>query len=137
MRIFVFFIFLLLNGHGFSSLTPQNLHTVHMLAQLGFEDEASQILSRSFENENADTRFLSEEFVKWSKGERGDREMEDAFNESAFHVVTNDRVSAIESIECRMQYCSLDAREFAESFVDWGLSLMELRRLFNTLEPNE
>lgn len=136
MKTIVFSIFLFLNGLAFSSVTPQNIHTVHMLANLGFEDEAKQVLSHSFENENFDTHFLSDQFVKWSTG-KSDVEMEDAFNESAFHVIRDDRASGIKAIECRLQYCDLNATEFAESFVDWGLSLMELRRLFSTLESDK
>ena len=127
---------LFLNCWAFCSITPQNIHTVHMLANLGFEDEAKQVLSHSFEKENFDTHFLSDQFVKWSTG-KSDIEMEDAFNESAFYVVRNDRASGVKSIECRLQYCDLNATGFAESFVEWGLSLMKLRRLFNTLESDK
>lgn len=136
MKRVVFTLLLFLNSWTFSSVTPQNIHTVHMLANLGFEDEAKQVLSHSFENENFDTHFLSDQFVKWSTG-KSDVEMEDTFNESAFYVVRDDRESGIKAIECRLQYCDLNANEFAESFVDWGLSLMELRRLFSTLESDK
>jgi len=128
-------IFLFIGSYVFPSVTSQKIHAAHTLANLGFEDEAKQVLNVSFDHENYHTQFVSDQFVKWAT--KKNMEMEDVFNESAFYVVRNDRESAIKAIESKLQYYNLNAKEFSESFVDWGLGLMELRSILNKKESDK
>lgn len=131
-----FTLFFLLSTYTFPSLKPENIHTVYMIAQIGFEDKAKQILNLSFDYEDYNTQFLSDQFVKWSVNKSENSEMQDAFNESAYYVVINDRKSAIKAIKNKIENADLQTDEFAESFVDWGLSLLQLSKILKQLESD-
>lgn len=115
----------------FSSITPQNLHLSFSLAKEGHEEDAKQFLNYSFEHTNLDTAYLSDQFISWSVNKTDQMDIEDAFNESAFHLVNKNRQAAVKALEKKLAYYDLDANEFAQSFVDWGLALIKLNETIN------
>ncbi len=115
----------------FSSVTPQCLSVSFILANEGREEEAKETLTRSFDYANHDTVYLSNQFVNWSTGKTDQMDIEDAFNEAAFYVVHNKRNAAISALKKKLTQYDLEANDFSESFIDWGLSLIKLNEILN------
>jgi|GEM_PF-6962008 len=106
------------------ALSPQDLHATFLLTHQGRELEAKEILANSFSARNVDVDFIADQFVSWIS--KHPSQMEDCFNESAYHAVNRDRYLAKRAI---LNYFSSDkpeVSEFAGSFVNWGIELLEL-----------